>query len=114
MSSVVATLIVAFTLILIFTDKLNRTIAAIVGASMMLIAGMVLGFYSESQALDAIEFDAIGLLLGMMILVSMLEPTGFFQYAAVRAGQLSRGDPWRLMLLLGGGTAFVSLFFNNV
>lgn len=80
----------------------------------MLVAGMILGFYNEELALEAIEWEALGLLLGMMILVSLLVPTGFFQYAAVKASQLSKGNPWRLVLLLGAGTALVSLFFNNV
>ena len=77
-------------------------------------AGLILGFYSEEQALASMHFGALGLLLGMMILVSILAPTGFFQYIAIKAGQLSRGYPWRLLLLLGVGTAVVSLFFNNV
>jgi Na+/H+ antiporter NhaD/arsenite permease-like protein len=111
---IVAALILAVSLALIFTAKLNHTIAALAGAIVMVGAGKIMGFYSESQVLESIEFDALALLLGMMILVSILEPTGFFQYVAVRAGQLSRGDPWRLLLLLGGGTAIVSLFFNNV
>jgi len=114
MAPIVATAIAAVTIALIFSGKLNHTIAAMAGAMVMLGAGRMLGFYSESQAIEAIEFDALGLLLGMMILVSILEPTGFFQYLAIKAGQLSRGDPWRLMLLLGLGTAGVSLFFNNV
>ncbi|MBT7990876.1 MAG: citrate transporter [Anaerolineae bacterium] len=114
MAPIVAALIVAVTLALIFTDKLNHTIAALAGATVMVGAGKIMGFYSDSQVLESIEFDALALLLGMMMLVSILEPTGFFQYVAVRAGQLSRGDPWRLLLLLGGGTAIVSLFFNNV
>ncbi len=114
MAPIVAALIVVVTLALIFTDKLNHTIAALAGATVMVGAGKIMGFYSEAHVLESIEFDALALLLGMMMLVSILEPTGFFQYVAVRAGQLSRGDPWRLLLLLGGGTAIVSLFFNNV
>lgn len=114
MDSAVAVGIMAITLLLILTDKLDHTIAAIIGGAAMLSAGFILGFYSEAQALEVIEFNALSLLLGMMIMVSILEPTGFFQYLAIKAGQLSKGDPWRLMLLLGGGTALVSLFFNNV
>jgi Na+/H+ antiporter NhaD/arsenite permease-like protein len=114
MAPIVAAVIMVVTLILIFSGKLNHTIAAMAGAMVMLGTGMAMGFYSEVKAIEAIEFDALGLLLGMMILVSILEPTGFFQYLAVKAGHLSRGDPWKLLLLLGVGTAGVSLFFNNV
>jgi Na+/H+ antiporter NhaD/arsenite permease-like protein len=84
------------------------------GAVIMVVAGIFLGFYSEEQAILSIEFDALGLLLGMMILVSILQPTGFFQSAAIRAGQLSKGDPWRLLILLGVGTALLSMVINNV
>lgn len=110
----VAAVIAAGTLLLILTERLNHTIAALAGGVAMLAAGKLLGFFDESLAIEAIEFDAIGLLLGMMILVSILEPTGAFQYLAVLAGRLSKGNPWRLILLLGGGTALVSLFLSNL
>lgn len=111
MVPIVASLIVVGALVLILSDKLNHTIAALAGAAVMIGFGISLGFYSQEQALEAIEFEALGLLLGMMILVSILEPSGFFQYAAIKAGHFSRGDPWQLLLLLGAGTALVSLFF---
>ena len=114
MAPTIATVIVVATLVFIFLEKVHRTIIALVGAMVMLAAGLALNFYSEEQAIEAVEWDAIALLVGMMILVSILEPTGLFQYLAIKAGQFSKGDPWRLMLLLGGGTALVSLFFNNV
>ncbi len=114
MAPILATLIVVVTLALLLTDRLNHTIAAAGGAAAMMIAGLILGFYSEEQALESMHFGALGLLLGMMTLVAILAPTGFFQYIAIKAGQLSRGNPWRLLLLLAGSTAIVSLFFNNV
>ena len=114
MAPLVATLIVVVALVLILSDRLNHTIAAAGGAAAMMAAGLVLEFYTEEQALEAMHFGALGLLLGMMVLVSILAPTGFFQYLAIKAGQLSGGSPWRLLLMLGAGTAFVSLFFNNV
>jgi Na+/H+ antiporter NhaD/arsenite permease-like protein len=114
MIPVIAALIVVISLALILTERLDHTVGAMAGATAMMIAGRVFDFYGEDGAIAAIEFDALGLLLGMMVLVSILEPTGFFQFVAVMAGRLSKGDPWRLMLLLGAGTALVSLFFNNV
>ncbi|MFC2031249.1 SLC13 family permease, partial [Chloroflexota bacterium] len=114
LAPIVATLILAVTLGLVLADKLDHTTAAAGGAVVMIAAGLILGFYSEEQALEAMHFGALGLLLGMMILVSILSPSGFFQWTAIKADQLSRGNPWRLLLLLGAGTAIVSLFFNNL
>jgi Na+/H+ antiporter NhaD/arsenite permease-like protein len=102
------------TLIGILTEKTHRAIVAMLGAVVMVFVGMVFGFYSEEQAIAAIEFDALGLLLGMMILVSILESTGIFEFVAIKTGQFSRGNPWRLLLLLGVGTALVSMVISNV
>lgn len=78
MIPLVATTIVFGALGLILSDKLNHTIAAVGGAAVMIGVGISLGFYSQEQAIESIEFEALGLLLGMMILVSILEPSGFF------------------------------------
>ncbi len=63
---------------LIFSERLDRTITSIVGATVILGLGRVLHFYTEAEAIAAIDFNTLGLLLGMMILVALLEPTGFF------------------------------------
>jgi Na+/H+ antiporter NhaD/arsenite permease-like protein len=114
MAGFVAFTIFAVSLYLIFSEKLNRFIAAVAGAAVMLIAGQLLGFYSEKQALESIDMKTIGLLLGMMILVALLGPTGFFQYLAVLAGRLSKGRPVRLLVLLGSITTLFSMFLDNV
>ena len=80
----------------------------------MVGVGKILGFYSEEAALAAIDFNTLGLLLGMMILVAMLEPTGFFQYLAVWAARASQGKPVRLFVLLGSITTVLSMFLDNV
>ena len=109
-----SSLIFAGSLYLIFSEKLNRTIAGIAGSAAMVGAGLALGFYSEEAAIAAIDFNTLGLLLGMMILVALLEPTGFFQYLAVWAGRWSRGHPVRLLVLLGTVTTVLSMFLDNV
>jgi Na+/H+ antiporter NhaD/arsenite permease-like protein len=101
-------------LALIFSDRLNRTIAAMAGAVLMVILGLAFGFYTEEQAIASIDFNTLGLLLGMMILVSLLEPTGFFQYLAILVGKRSGGKPVRLLILLGAITTVMSMFLDNV
>ncbi|MEM5773414.1 MAG: SLC13 family permease, partial [Anaerolineaceae bacterium] len=101
-------------LFLIFSEKLNRTIASLAGGVFIVAIGLALQFYDEEQAVASVDFNTIGLLLGMMILVSILEPTGFFQYLAVGVGKLSRGRPYRMLVFLGTITTVVSLFLDNV
>ncbi|NMC79156.1 MAG: ArsB/NhaD family transporter [Chloroflexi bacterium] len=110
----VSSLIFFVALGLIFSEKVNRTIVALSGAVIMVLVGLAMGFYSEEQATATIDFNTLGLLLGMMILVSLLEPTGFFQYVAVWMGRLSAGKPMRLLVLLGAVTTVVSMFLDNV
>jgi Na+/H+ antiporter NhaD/arsenite permease-like protein len=101
-------------LVLIFSERLNRTIATLAGAVLMVAAGLIFHFYSEEQAAATIDFNTIGLLLGMMMLISVLEPTGFFQYLAVRVGKMSGGKPVRLFIFLGSITTIISMFLDNV
>jgi Na+/H+ antiporter NhaD/arsenite permease-like protein len=110
----VAGLIFLVTFAAIVADRVHRTIVAWAGAAAMVAAGLVMGFYSQAQALAAIDFNTLGLLLAMMMLVAMLGKTGVFEYLAIVAAQRSGGDPWRLLVLLGGLTAVLSMFLDNV
>jgi Na+/H+ antiporter NhaD/arsenite permease-like protein len=110
----IETAIFAVCLWLIFSERLNRTIVAIAGATLMVGVGKLFGAYTEAAAISAIDFNTLGLLLGMMILVALLSPTGFFEYLAVQAGRLSQGKPLRLLVLLGSITTILSMFLDNV
>ncbi len=85
-----------------------------VGAALMVLLGIGLDFYSEEEALRAIDFNTLGLLFGMMVLVAVLRNTGFFRYLAIIAAKRSRGDPWILLVSLGTVTTVASLFLDNV
>lgn len=111
---IVSSAIFILALALIFTDKINRSITAIAGAALMVGIGTALQFYTQDEAIKAIDFNTLGLLFGMMIMVALLEPTGFFQYLAVWAARLSKGQPVRMMLLLGTMTTVLSMFLDNV
>jgi Na+/H+ antiporter NhaD/arsenite permease-like protein len=114
LAAVLSTLIFLVSLILIFSEKINRSIVAIAGGVLMVGVGKIMHFYSEEAALESIDFNTLGLLLGMMILVAMLEPTGFFEYLAVLAARASKGNPIRLFVLLGSITTVLSMFLDNV
>ena len=113
-AQVVSTAIFVVVFAMILLDRVHRTIVAMAGAAVMLAAGMLIGFYSQEQALHAIDFNTLGLLLGMMILVRILEQTGFFQYVAILTAKASRGNPWFLLVMLGTTTTVLSLFLDNV
>lgn len=114
MAAFISSLIFVISLILIFTEKVQRTIVATVAAALMVAVGIFLGFYDEEKAIDAIDFETLGLLLGMMLLIVLLQRTGFFEYVAIVAGRLSGGNPVRLFILLGTITTVLSLFLDNV
>lgn len=113
-AAVLASLIFLAALILIFTEKINSTIVAFFGGALMLILGHAMGFYEMEAAIDSIDFETLALLMSMMILVAMLEPTGFFEYVAVLTARASKGNPVRLFILLGTITASLSMFLPNV
>ncbi|HEY3474660.1 MAG TPA: ArsB/NhaD family transporter [Anaerolineales bacterium] len=113
-AAILSSLIFLVSLVLIFSEKVHRSIVAIAGGVLMVSLGKLMHFYSEAAALEAIDFNTLGLLLGMMMLVAMLEPTGFFEYLAVRAARASKGKPLRLFVLLGSITTVLSMFLDNV
>jgi Na+/H+ antiporter NhaD/arsenite permease-like protein len=111
---IIATVIFLVILVVIFAEWIPRTIAAIVGAALMVGVGIFVGFYSEEQAIEAIDFHTVGLLLGMMTLVALLQPTGFFEYLATLVARFSKGRPIRLLILLGTVTTVLSMLLDNV
>ena len=73
-----------------------------------------MGFYTQEEALYAIDFNTLGLLLGIMIIAMLLQRTGFFEYVAIVAGKLSHGDPWLLVVMFGTMTTLLSTVLPNV
>lgn len=114
LSSAVSALLFTICLALIFSEKVHRTIVAIFRAVLMVAFGLLFGFYNEEQAVASIDFNTLGLLFGMMLLVAMLEPTGFFEFLAVWVGKKSKGKAASLLFLLSLVTSLVSMFLDNV
>jgi Na+/H+ antiporter NhaD/arsenite permease-like protein len=95
---------------LIATERIDKTIAALLGG----IAMIVLKVIDQEEAFLAIDFNVIFLLAGMMILAGILRQTGFFGWLAIRSVKLAGGDPIRLLLILSTIAAFLSAFLDNV
>jgi Na+/H+ antiporter NhaD/arsenite permease-like protein len=111
---IVASAIFVAMFAIVLSERLHRTIAAMAGAAVMLVAGMLLGFYDQEAALAALDWNTLGLLLGMMVLVRMLQRTGFFQYAAILVAKRAGSRPLLLLIALGTLTTVLSMFLDNV
>jgi Na+/H+ antiporter NhaD/arsenite permease-like protein len=109
MAVAVITFLVA--LAVISTERVHRTKVALIGAAIVVI--FVAGFDQE-HAIDSVDFNTIGLLAGMMILVQVTQRTGIYDYIAIRAGQISRGNPFWVVMSLAGTTALLSAFLDNL
>jgi Na+/H+ antiporter NhaD/arsenite permease-like protein len=110
MAVAVVTFLIA--LALIASERVHRTKIALLGAAIVVL--FVGGEYGQEQAVEAVDFNTIGLLAGMMILVHVTQQTGIYDYIAIKAGQFSRGDPFLVVLSLAGTTALLSAFLDNL
>jgi len=107
---VIAIIVFLLTYGLIISEKMNRTVVALVGASLVLFLGII----KQDEAIKAVDFNTIGLLVGMMIIVGITRRTGIFEFLAIRAAKRAKGDPWLIMLALATITALLSALLDNV
>ncbi len=97
-------------LALIATEWVHRTKIALIGAALVVVSQTI----DQTAAIEAIDFETIGLLAGMMLMVRLTEPTGVYNYLAIRAGQASRGRPLAMVMILAAITAVLSAFLDNL
>ena len=109
MAIAIATFLIA--LAVIASERVHRTKVALLGAAIVVL---LIGDYSQEQAIEAVDFNTIGLLVGMMILVYLTQQSGVYDYVAIRAGQLSKGRPLAVVLSLAATTAVLSAFLDNL
>src|SRR5712691_9455007 len=109
-SELVAGAVFLATYALIVTEKIHRTLAALLGASVMILLRIV----DQGEAFAAIDLNVIFLLAGMMIIANITAKTGVFQWIAVEAVRRAQGRPYALLVLTSIVTAVVSAFLDNV
>ena len=105
-----AVIILTLSYVLLFTEKLNRAVVAILGASLMIFAGVL----TQESALAAVDFNTLALLIGMMTIVGIGEKSGMFQFVAIWSAQKVKARPRMLLMVLAVVTAVFSAFLDNV
>lgn len=106
---VAATLFI-LTYAVIITERVNRAIVALFGAGLMIITGVI----EQHESLTGEDFNTLGLLTGMMVIVAITKRSGVFQYAAIWSAKKVGAKPWRILLMFSILTAIFSALLDNV
>ena len=107
---IATTVILIATYVAIMTERMNRSIVALLGAGVMIIIGAL----DQEEAVRGIDFNTIALLIGMMILVAITRKCGVFQYVAILSTQWVKANPAGVLAMLSLVTAVFSAFLDNV
>ncbi|QEP44359.1 hypothetical protein D5085_15240 [Ectothiorhodospiraceae bacterium BW-2] len=107
---VVATTLFVLTYLVIITEKVNRAIVALCGASLMIVLGVV----NQQAAIAGIDFNTLGLLTGMMVIVAISRRSGMFQFVAIWSAKRVEAKPWGILVMLSLVTAIFSSLLDNV
>ena len=109
-AQIISIVIFVIVMILIISEKVHRTTAALAGAVALILAGIV----TFDTGVSHIDFGTLGVLVGMMIFVAVVKNSGIFEYLAIRAAKIAKGNPWLIMVLFCLITAVLSAFLDNV
>ena len=109
-AKIVAAAIVIMAYAILFTEKVNRAVVALLAASIMIFAGIL----TQATALKGIDFNTLALLIGMMTIVGISEKTGIFQYVAIWGAKKVKASPRGILVVLAIVTAVFSAFLDNV
>lgn len=109
-SQIFSILVFLAVIIAIMTERVHRAVAAIAGAMILLLARML----TVDSAIGYIDFNTIGVLIGMMLFVAVVKNSGIFEFIAIKSAKVSKGDPWRILMMFVIITALLSGFLDNV
>ena len=109
-TQIIAIVIFLVTMAAILTEKLHRTVAAVAGARLLILNGVL----SVESGFSYVDLNTLGVLIGMMLFVAVVKNSGIFEYIAIKAAKIAKGRPWPLMVLFALITAVLSAFLDNV
>jgi len=106
----VSTIILVITYAILLSEKVNRTVVVLLGASLVIVTGVI----DQDQAIAGIDFNTIALLTGMMIIVSVTRTSGVFEFVAIWSTKKVKAEPMGILIVLSIVTAVFSAFLDNL
>jgi len=107
---IIAILIFVLVMIAIISEKINRSVAALGGGLLMILFNIL----PLEVGLSHVDFNTIGVLIGMMLFVAVVKNSGLFEYIAILTAKKAKGDPWKIMISFVIITALLSAVLDNV
>lgn len=109
-AQIISIIIFLMVIIAIVSEKIHRAVAAVAGAVLLILLHVL----NIESAVEYIDFNTIGVLVGMMLFVAVVRNSGIFEYIAIRSAKMTKGNPWYIMIIFVIITAVLSAFLDNV
>ena len=108
-AQIFAVLVLVVCYVFLFTEKLNRAVVVLLGASALIFCGIL----NQEMAVESIDFNTISLLVGMMVIVGIAEKSGMFQGLAILSAKAVKASPRGILLMFGALTAILSALLDK-
>ncbi len=107
---IIAIAVFALALVAIMSEKIHRAVVAMIGAMVLVFLHIV----DFDTAVDYMDFNTLGVLMGMMMFVAVVQKSGIFEYLAIKCARIAKGQPWHVMVMFVLLTACLSAMLDNV
>lgn len=109
-NEIISIVIFLLVMVAIVSEKVHRAAASLAGAVILLVTHVL----TVDSAIEHVDVNTIGVLVGMMLFVAVVKNSGLFEYIAIKSAKLTHGKPWAIMAVFAIITAALSAFLDNV
>ncbi len=109
-NEIISIVIFLLVMVAIVSEKVHRAAASLAGAVILLVTHVL----TVDSAIEHVDVNTIGVLVGMMLFVAVVKNSGLFEYIAIKSAKLTHGKPWAIMAVFAIITAVLSAFLDNV
>ncbi|MGL6174642.1 MAG: sodium:proton antiporter [Cellulosilyticaceae bacterium] len=107
---IIAVIIFLAVIVFVITEKIDRTVVALGGGMLMVLLGII----PSERVTGYIDFNTLGVLIGMMIVVSVVRNSGLFEFVAIYTAKKTKGSAWKILVSFAIITAVLSAVLDNV